>query len=128
MGAKLDEANSELVYPSTVNLGIAVDTAAGLMVPVVKEAHSLNILELSTEIGVLAKAARDKTIKGNQMQGGTFTITNYGSVGAMFGVPVINYPELAIAGVGAIIDRPVVKGNEIVPGKIMNLTVAADHR
>ncbi|WGI36840.1 2-oxo acid dehydrogenase subunit E2 [Mesomycoplasma lagogenitalium] len=128
LAAKYDEAAGEIVYPETLNLGIAVDTEAGLMVPVVKDAQNSNIVELAKEINRLALAARDKKIKPNEMSGGSFTITNYGSVGALFGTPVINYPELAIAGVGAIVDRPVVKNGAIVPGKVMNLTVSADHR
>ncbi|MGZ9414156.1 2-oxo acid dehydrogenase subunit E2 [Mycoplasma sp. 5370] len=128
LAAKYDEANSEIVFPTTLNLGIAVDTEAGLMVPVVKDSQNLTIVELAKEISRLALAARDRKIKPNEMSGGSFTITNYGSVGALFGTPVINYPELAIAGVGSIVDRAVVKNGAIVPGKIMNLTVSADHR
>ncbi|WP_033161070.1 2-oxo acid dehydrogenase subunit E2 [[Mycoplasma] collis] len=129
MAAKYDEAANELVYPSTINLGIAVDTEAGLMVPVVKDAHTLSMTSLALEINRLALAARNKTIKPAEMQQGSFTITNYGSVGALFGTPVINYPELAIAGVGAIVDKAIVtKTGEIKPGKVMNITISADHR
>lgn len=126
--AKYNEAKSTLDYPGIVNLGFAVDTEAGLMVPVINDASNLSILELAKEVGRLAKAAREKTIKPNEMKGAGFTITNYGSVGSLWGVPVINYPEVAIAGVGAIVDKPVVKNGAIVPGKVMYLTVAADHR
>ncbi|TDV23575.1 pyruvate dehydrogenase E2 component (dihydrolipoamide acetyltransferase) [Mycoplasmopsis mustelae] len=128
LAAKYDEASGEIVFPTTINLGIAVDTESGLMVPVVKDSQNLTIVDLGKEIVRLALAARDKKIKPNEMSGGSFTITNYGSIGALFGTPVINYPELAIAGVGAIVDKPVVKNGQIVPGKIMNLTVSADHR
>ncbi|WP_322949569.1 2-oxo acid dehydrogenase subunit E2 [Mycoplasmopsis cynos] len=128
LAAKYDELTSEIVYPTTINLGIAVDTIAGLMVPVIKNSQNLTIIDLAKEISRLALAAREKTIKSNEMSGGSFTITNYGSIGALFGTPVINYPELAIAGVGAIIDKPIVKNGQIVPGKVMNLTVSADHR
>lgn len=128
LAAKFDEKTEELVYPGRINLGIAVDTEHGLMVPVVKNAESESVLSLSKNIVRLAKMARDKTIKGSDMSGADFTITNYGSVGALYGVPVINYPEIAIAGVGAIIDKPVVKNGAVVPGKVMHLTVAADHR
>ncbi|WP_434336969.1 2-oxo acid dehydrogenase subunit E2 [Mesomycoplasma conjunctivae] len=128
IAAKYDEASQEIVYPATINLGFAVDTEAGLMVPVIKDAQSLSMIEIAKEISRLAIAARDRKIKPTEMQGGSFTITNYGSVGALYGVPVINYPEMAIAGVGAIIDKAIVKNGQIVPGKIMHLTVAADHR
>lgn len=126
--AKFDEKTEELVYKDTVNIGVAVDTEAGLMVPVIKNAHLLTIVELAEEVVRLANAARTKTIKPAEMQGADFTITNYGSVGSLYGVPVINYPEMAIAGTGAIVDRPLVKNGQIVPGKVMHLTVAADHR
>lgn len=126
--AKYNEKDQTLDYPGQVNVGIAVDTEFGLMVPVVKNADQLSILEIASEVSRLAGAARKRTIKPEEMKGAGFTITNYGSVGALFGIPVINYPELAIAGVGAIIDRPVVKNNQVVPGKIMYLTTAADHR
>ncbi|MBW0594888.1 dihydrolipoamide acetyltransferase [Mycoplasmopsis anatis] len=126
--AKYNEKESTLEYPGSVNVGIAVDTEAGLMVPVINDANRLSILEVASEISRLASAARKRTIKPQEMKGAGFTITNYGSVGSLFGVPVINYPELAICGVGAIIDEPVIQNGQIVPGKVMYITVAADHR
>ncbi|WP_027120401.1 2-oxo acid dehydrogenase subunit E2 [Mycoplasmopsis lipofaciens] len=126
--AKYNEAQQTLDYPGSINLGFAVDTEAGLMVPVVNNADNTSIVSIASEINRLAKAARERTIKPSEMKGAGFTITNYGSVGSLYGVPVINYPELAIAGVGAIEDQPVVKNGQIVPGKVMYLTVAADHR
>ncbi|UVD81510.1 2-oxo acid dehydrogenase subunit E2 [Mycoplasma iguanae] len=128
LAAKYNETTEELIFPGQINMGVAVDTEAGLMVPVIKNAEQLTILEISQEVARLAAAARNKTIKAAEMQGADFTITNYGSVGSLYGVPVINWPELAIAGVGAIIDRAVVKNGAVVPGKVMHLTVAADHR
>lgn len=128
LAAKYDEATQEIVYPNGINLGFAVDTEAGLMVPVIKNADKLSIVELASEILRLAKAARDRKIKPTEMQGADFTITNYGSVGSLYGVPVINYPELAIAGVGAIVDKALIQNGQIVAGKAMHLTVAADHR
>lgn len=126
--AKYNEKENTLDYPGSVNVGIAVDTEAGLMVPVINDANRLSILDIASEVSRLASAARKRTIKPNEMKGAGFTITNYGSVGSLFGVPVINYPELAICGVGAIIDEPVIQNGQIVPGKVMYVTVAADHR
>ncbi|UUD37225.1 pyruvate dehydrogenase E2 component (dihydrolipoamide acetyltransferase) [Mycoplasmopsis californica] len=126
--AKYNEAAGTIDYPDTVNLGIAVDTPAGLMVPVVKHAHTLGVLELANQISTLAKAARERTIKSADMQGAGFSITNYGSVGSLYGVPVINWPELGILGIGAIVDEAFVKNGAVVAGKAMYLTVAADHR
>lgn len=126
--AKLNEANNTLDYPDTINLGVAVDTPAGLMVPVVKHAHTLSVLDFAQQISALAKAARERTIKPADMSGAGFSITNYGSVGSLYGVPVINWPELAILGVGAIVDEAFVEKGQVVAGKAMYLTVAADHR
>ncbi|OYD26773.1 pyruvate dehydrogenase E2 component (dihydrolipoamide acetyltransferase) [Mycoplasma testudineum] len=129
-GAKYDEKTEELVYPDRVNIGIAVDTDHGLFVPVIHDADKKSVVQLAQEIVTLAKAARDKSLKPSQMKDATFTITNYGSVGSLFGVPVINYPEIGILGVGAIADMPVLdkKLKKMVPGKVMYLTTAADHR
>ncbi|AAT28068.1 2-oxo acid dehydrogenase subunit E2 [[Mycoplasma] mobile] len=126
--AKYDEQNSELIYPKTLNLGIAVDTEAGLMVPVIKNADKLNIIEIAKEITRLAVAARDKKIKADELKGSDFTVTNYASVGSLYGVPVINYPDIAIAGIGAIVDKAIISDKGIVAGKVLYLTVAADHR
>ncbi|OYD26795.1 dihydrolipoamide acetyltransferase [Mycoplasma testudineum] len=127
-GAKYDEKTEELVYPNTVNMGIAVDTDHGLFVPVIKDVQTKSVVSIAKEIVELASAARKKTLKPSQMQGATFTITNYGSVGSLHGVPVINYPEIGILGVGAIIDEAVIVNGEVKPGKVMYLTTAADHR
>lgn len=113
------------MYPSTINLGIAVDTDYGLVVPNIKDAQTKSVLALAAEIGDLATKARKKTLKGAEMANGTFTITNYGSAGSLFGTPVIKHPELAILGVGAIIDQYNAQGEL---QKIMYLTTAADHR
>lgn len=128
LAAKYDEATESLVYPSTINLGIAVDTDAGLMVPVIKDAQNLSMVQIGLEINRLAKAARERKIKASEMSGGSFTITNYGSVGALYGVPVINFPEIAIAGVGAIQSNVRWVNGQATEGKVMHLTVAADHR
>ncbi|WP_371246298.1 2-oxo acid dehydrogenase subunit E2 [Mycoplasmopsis agassizii] len=129
-GAKYDEKTEEIVYPNAVNIGIAVDTDHGLFVPVIKDADQKSVVEIAAEIVSLAKAARDKNLKPAQMQGATFTITNYGSVGSLHGLPVINYPEIGILGLGAIVDEAFYSATEkkLVAGKAMYLTTAADHR
>lgn len=127
-GAKFDEKTQEIVFPSFFNIGIAVDTPHGLMVPVIEQPQSKSIIQIAKDINFLAKAAREKTIKPAQMQNGSFTITNYGSVGALFGVPVINFPEIAIAGIGSFFDKVIPGKNGFEVAKFMNLTIAADHR
>lgn len=126
--AKYNEVNQTLDYPGEANIGIAIDTEAGLMTAVIRNADKLSIIEIAKEVSRLANAARTKTLKPNETKGAGFTITNYGSVGSLWGVPVINYPELAIAGLGAIVDEAIIKNGSVVPGKVMYLTVAADHR
>lgn len=117
---------------SMVNLGFAVATSRGLLVPVITDAHTKTTPELASAIAELIRGARDGTLKPTELQGSTFTVSNYGALGLDDGVPVINYPEAAILGVGSLKPRAVVvetdKGYEIVPRHTMTLTCAFDHR
>jgi pyruvate dehydrogenase E2 component (dihydrolipoamide acetyltransferase) len=128
LNASLDEAAEEIVLKRYYNIGIAVDTSDGLIVFVVKAADQKNIVELAREGAALAEKARHRKIDLPELRGSTFTITNYGVVGASYGTPIINYPEVAILGLGKIEDRPVVRDGEIVIRKIMPLSLAFDHR
>ena len=128
LNASLDEAAEEIVLKRYYNIGIAVDTSDGLIVFVVKAADQKNIIELAREGAALAEKARHRKIDLPELRGSTFTITNYGVVGASYGTPIINYPEVAILGLGKIEDRPVVRDGEIVIRKIMPLSLAFDHR
>ncbi len=126
--ATLDEESEAIVFKKYYNIGIAVDTPDGLIVFVIKEANHKNILELAKEIATLADKARLRKIDLPELKGSTFTITNYGVVGASYGTPIINYPEVAILGLGKIEDRPVVREEKVVIRKIMPLSLAFDHR
>ncbi len=126
--ATFDTKTQELVYQKDINIGIAVDTPSGLMVPVIKNADHLSLIGIAKEISRLATACKDGTIKPSELRGSTYTITNYGSVDALYGVPVINYPNLAITGVGAIKDKVYFKNGEVTPGKVLYLTTAGDHQ
>jgi pyruvate dehydrogenase E2 component (dihydrolipoamide acetyltransferase) len=128
LNASLDEAAEQIVLKRYYNIGIAVDTSDGLIVFVVKEADQKNILDLAREGAALAEKARHRKIDLPELRGSTFTITNYGVVGASYGTPIINYPEVAILGLGKIEDRPVVREGQIVIRKIMPLSLAFDHR
>jgi pyruvate dehydrogenase E2 component (dihydrolipoamide acetyltransferase) len=128
LNASLDEASEQIVLKRYYNIGIAVDTSDGLIVFVVKEADQKNILDLAREGAALAEKARHRKIDLPELRGSTFTITNYGVVGASYGTPIINYPEVAILGLGKIEDRPVVREGQIVIRKIMPLSLAFDHR
>lgn len=124
-GATYDAKTQEIVYPDTLNLGIAVDTENGLFVPNIKDAQTKSVLGLAAEIVELAKKAKEKKLTSQDNSNGHFTITNYGSAGAVFGTPVIKYPEIAILGTGTIIKR---LNSKQQTRQLMYLTLAADHR
>jgi pyruvate dehydrogenase E2 component (dihydrolipoamide acetyltransferase) len=126
--ASLDEESEAIILKKYYNIGIAVDTPDGLIVFVIKDTDQKNILDLAREIATLADKARVRKIDLPELKGSTFTITNYGVVGASYGTPIINYPEVAILGLGRIDDRPVVRNGEIVIRKMMPLSLAFDHR
>lgn len=120
---------NEIVLKKYYNLGIAVDTPDGLLVPVIKNADHKGLLELGQEVQGLAEKARQRTLSLDDIQGGTFTLTNYGAVGALSGVPVIKHPESAILGIGTITKKPVVgPEDQIVIRHILPVTLAFDHR
>jgi pyruvate dehydrogenase E2 component (dihydrolipoamide acetyltransferase) len=127
--ASIDDAAKEIVYKKQFNLGFAADTPNGLVVPVIKNADSKSILELSREIIDLSKRARDGKLKPDEMKGATITITNIGSVGGTYATPIINHPEVAILGMYKISDRLYLKPDGGVGSqKVMNFTITADHR
>ncbi len=126
---KLDEAKQAIVFSKNINIGMAADTPKGLVVPVIKNADQLSILGLNSEVYGLAAKARAGQLAMKDMSGGTFTITNYGSVGADFGTQVINYPEAAILGIGALNTKPIYNQNgELEKAITMMISVSADHR
>ncbi|MCK9526729.1 MAG: 2-oxo acid dehydrogenase subunit E2 [Limnochordia bacterium] len=119
----------EIVLQKHYNIGIAVDTADGLLVPVIKHANRLGVLSLADQVRALAEKARERTLTLDEIQGGTFTLTNYGAVGALSGLPVIKYPEAGILGIGTITKKPVVdRDDAIVIRHILPVTLAFDHR
>jgi pyruvate dehydrogenase E2 component (dihydrolipoamide acetyltransferase) len=122
------EGEDTVVYHKDVNLGIAVALDWGLIVPVVKQAQQMNLLGLTTAIGDLAERARTKRLAVDEVQGGTFTITNPGVYGSLMGAPIINQPQVAILGVGVIKKRPVVIDDAIAIRPIMYLSLSFDHR
>jgi pyruvate dehydrogenase E2 component (dihydrolipoamide acetyltransferase) len=126
VNASVDGEN--IVYHKDVNIGIAVALDWGLIVPVVKHADEKNLLGLSRAIADLANRARAKQLKPDEVQGGTFTITNPGVFGALFGMPIINQPQVAILGVGNIEKRPVVIDDAIAIRPMAYLTLGYDHR
>ena len=126
--SSLDEEKEELLLKHYYNIGIATDTDRGLMVPVIKEADRMSIVELARAIDDITSRAKENKVDLQELRGGTFTITNYGSIGGYFGIPIINFPESAILGLGRAVKKPIVKDDEITIAMIMPLSLSYDHR
>lgn len=126
--SSLDEVNEEIVLKYFYNIGIATDTDRGLMVPVVKDADKLSIVELAKAVESVSSRAKENKSELQELRGGTFTITNYGSIGGHFGIPIINYPESAILGLGRVVKKPIVRDDEIVIAKVLPVSLSYDHR
>ncbi|HKW05931.1 MAG TPA: dihydrolipoamide acetyltransferase family protein [Nitrososphaerales archaeon] len=126
--ASLDEEKQEIIVKHYYNIGFATDTPNGLIVPVLKDADRMTILEIAREIFSLSESARTGKIQLEDIQGGTFTITNIGVLGGISSTPIINVPEVAILGVHKIQKRPVVRGEQIVIRDIANVALTFDHR
>jgi 2-oxoglutarate dehydrogenase E2 component (dihydrolipoamide succinyltransferase) len=117
-----------IVYKKSVNIGVAVALEHGLIVPVVKHADQMNLLGLAKTAQDLADRARTKRLVPDDVQGGTFTITNVGVFGSVFGLPIINQPQVAILGLGTIVKRPVVIDDMIAVRSIAHVSLSYDHR
>ena len=128
LNATFLQETQEIAFKKYYNIGIATDTEHGLIVPVVKNADKKKISEIAAEIEVLAKGARERKIRLEDLKDGTFTITNVGSFGGVAVAPVINYPESAILGLSKMRDTPVVFEGRIVARKIMRFDLGFDHR
>ena len=133
VNATIDTEAGEITYPDAEHIGIAVDTEKGLLVPVIKDAGDLNIAGLAKKIGDLAARTRQNKVTPDELSGGTFTITNYGSAGTLMDTPIINQPQVAILGTGALVKRPVVikdssLGEVIAVRDMMYLSMSYDHR
>ena len=126
VNASIDGDN--VIYHADVNIGIAVALDWGLIVPVIKQADQQDLLGISRSVVDLANRARAKQLKPDEVSGGTFTITNPGVFGALSGTPIINQPQVAILGVGAIEKRPVVIDDAIAIRLMAYLTIGYDHR
>ncbi|MUV90081.1 2-oxo acid dehydrogenase subunit E2, partial [Halapricum sp. CBA1109] len=134
LNTSLDEEHEEILYKQYYNVGVATATEAGLMVPVVESVDEKGLLEIAREVSELVAAARDRSIAREAMQGGTFTVTNFGAVGGEYATPILNPPETAILGLGELAQRPVVEGGsltdpgEVVARPVLPLSLSIDHR
>lgn len=128
LNATLDEENEDIIIKEYYNIGVATDTRDGLIVPVVKRTETKGLSEIQKDMDMLIEHSRDRTIDLADLRGGTFTISNYGAVGGIYGVPVINFPEAAILGVGRIREEPRVLNGQIAVRRVMGIVVSFDHR
>lgn len=126
--ASLDMTTHEVVYKQYYHLGVAVDTDRGLLVPVIRDVEKKNILELSVELTQLAERARNRKVTLEEMQGGTFTITNLGGLGGTNFTPIINPPEVSILGLARSSMAPVYRDGQFVPRRLLPLALSYDHR
>jgi pyruvate dehydrogenase E2 component (dihydrolipoamide acetyltransferase) len=126
--SSLDEGSQEIVTKEYYHIGVAVDTESGLIVPVIRDVDKKNLLELSKELEDLAKKARDRKVSGEELKGGTFTISNQGGIGSAHFTPIVNKPEVAILGLGRGAMKAVVRENKIEPRLMLPIAVSYDHR
>jgi pyruvate dehydrogenase E2 component (dihydrolipoamide acetyltransferase) len=128
LNATLDYEKGEIVVKKNYNIGVAVDTPQGLVVPVIRDADRKGLYQLAREIAGLAEKAREGKLSLEDVTGGTFSITNIGSIGTVFGMAVINYPEAAILGVHRVMEVPRYVDGELKPRKVVYLSLSFDHR
>ncbi len=126
--ASIDMAKEEIIYKQYVNIGVAVDTDRGLLVPVLHDVDKKNIVELAADLTQLSKKARDKKLTPAEMEGGTFTITNLGGVGGTGFSPIVNYPEVAILGLSRASMEPIWMNGKFEPRQVLPLSLSYDHR
>lgn len=128
LNSEMDFDKGVMLYKKYYNIGIAIDTEKGLVVPVIRNADKLSVKEIAVEINKISDKARDGKLTLEDMKDGTFTLTSYGSIGGLFAVPVINYPQAAILGIGRVSKRPVVKDDELAVGLVLPMSLSVDHR
>lgn len=128
MNSSLDEESGEIVYKNYINVGIATDTEAGLMVPVIRDVDRKSILDIAEELQNLAAKSRERTVELEDLRGGTFTITNVGAIGGQFATPIILHPQVSILGTFRAVKKPVVREDRVVIKTMMPLALSFDHR
>ncbi|MDB6066128.1 MAG: Dihydrolipoamide acetyltransferase component of pyruvate dehydrogenase complex, partial [Pedosphaera sp.] len=126
--SSLDEVVEEIVHKEYYHIGIAVDTEAGLLVPVIRDVDKKNLVDISKELEELAKKARERKVSSEELKGGTFTISNQGGIGGAHFTPIVNKPEVAILGLGKGAMKPVVRNNAIEPRMMLPIAISYDHR
>ena len=128
LNANVDDANEMILIKDVINLGCAVDTEHGLMVPNIERAESRSIVELADQVAAIAEGCKNRTIERERLTGGTFTISNVGSYGGRFATPIINYPEVAILAAGRAFEKVMASEGRIFAGTALPLSLSCDHR
>jgi pyruvate dehydrogenase E2 component (dihydrolipoamide acetyltransferase) len=128
LNASLDDEKQELILKRYYHFGIAVDTERGLIVPVIRDVDRKSLIDVAAELGEKIQRTREGKISLDELHGGTFTLTNAGAIGGHAFIPIINYPEVAILGIGRAQPKPVVRDGQIVARTLLPLSIAFDHR
>lgn len=128
LNSQIDSENNRMIVRNRYHIAIAVDAPDGLVVPVIRDADRLSVFQTAKQIGELASKARERKLTMDDMKGGSFSITSFGSIGGIYATPVINYPQAGILGIGRILKTPIVREDEIVIGNMMPLSLTVDHR
>ncbi len=128
LNAQIDDEKQEIVLRKQYHMGFALDTEAGLLVPVIRDADKKSVFQIAAEMQDLIERGREGKLQPDELKGSTFTVSNQGSIGGLFFTPVINHPEVAILGVGQTQERPVVRDGEILVRKMAYLALSFDHR
>jgi len=128
LNAKLNMDEGVIVYQEAINIGIAIDTEEGLVVPVIRHANRLSVSTIADQIREMADKARNRKLEIADLKGGTFTITNFGAIGGLHAQPIINPPQAAILGIGRLVEKPVVENGTVVAGQVLPLSLTVDHR
>ncbi|MFO7850716.1 MAG: dihydrolipoamide acetyltransferase family protein, partial [Spirochaetia bacterium] len=128
LNSEMDIEHNKLIYKNYYNIGVAVDTKDGLVVPVIRDVDTKDISQIAGEIEEKAQKAKDRKLSLDDFRDGTFTITSYGSIGGLWGTAVINYPQAGILGIGRIHEQPVVRDGEVAVGTVLPVSLTVDHR
>lgn len=128
LNSQMDMENNRMIFKNRYNIGIAMDTPEGLVVPVIRDADRLSLFEIAQKITEFTLKAKERKLTLEDMKEGTFTITNFGTISGIFGTPVINYPQAGILGIGRIVKQPVVKDDQLAVGNVLGLSLTVDHR
>jgi pyruvate dehydrogenase E2 component (dihydrolipoamide acetyltransferase) len=128
LNAELDLEQERIIYKNYINIGIAMDADEGLVVPVIRDADKKSLLQVAADLRDLMDRAKNRKLSLDDLKDGTFSITSYGSIGGYFAVPVINYPQVGIFGVGRMVEKPIVKDHQIAIGNMLPISMSVDHR